>query len=292
MRLRLPLRLIVFALAASAFGLAPAVAGDDDPGNGPPPNDSGSREILKLPGLPPMPLPPGVHIFGSDGQELQVGPGQGLNAPPSYDDGSLAPHHQLPSRPPPEDAATRAAKVRASRAAALKQAMAPQPAQAALRAQTLDSLFKRLATASDADEAGGIATQIENVWMQCDSDTAKLLFDRAVAAQSAGHLPLALVLFDKIVALEPNWAEGWNKRAATRLLGGDLNGAADDFRHVLTLEPRQFSALVALGFILEKQGFDKHALEVFRKALALNPQEPEIRSLVEKLKIDIEGRDI
>jgi tetratricopeptide (TPR) repeat protein len=292
MRLRLPPWAFVLALTLPTVAINPARAGDDDVGNAVrAPKDPASGEVLKLPGLPPMPLPPGVHIFGSDGQELQIGPAQGFGAPPPYD-GSLAPHHQLPQQPPPEDAATRAAKIRAARADALKRAMAPQPTQAALRAQTLDSLFKRLAAAGDPGEANGVATEIEHVWMQCDSDTAALLLDRAIAAQQAGHLPLALVLLDKVVVLEPDWAEGWNKRAATRLLGGDLNGAVDDFQHVLKLEPRHFSALVALGFILEKQGFDKHALEAFSKALALNPQEPDIKSIVEKLKTDIEGRDI
>ena len=61
---------------------------------------------------------------------------------------------------------------------------------------------------------------------------------------------------------------------------------------MLKLEPRQFPALVALGFIQEKQGFDKRALESFLKALALNPHQPEIQSIVEKLRTEVEGRDI
>lgn len=293
MRSRRPQWTFVLALALPALAAGPAFAGDD--GSGPLnqlPDEPGSGQVLKLPGMPPMPLPPGIHIFGSDGRELRIGPGQGLGAAPGYDDGSLAPHHQLPQQPPPEDAATRAAKARAARAEALKQAMAPQPSEAAVRAQALDSLFKRLASADSVEEANGIVAQIERVWMHSDSPTATLLLDRANAAQQAGHLPLALVLLDKIVALQPNWAEAWNKRAATRLLGGDLNGAADDFQHVLKLEPRHFSALIALGFILEKQGFESRALDAFSKALALNPQEPGIKSIVEKLKTDIEGRDI
>ncbi len=291
MRLRLSPRLAL--LAAASFPLLTighAFAGGDD-GSAQWPGGS-SGEVLKLPGMPPMRLPPGVHIFGSDGRELGVGPEQGLGQPPAYDDGSLAPHHQLPQQPMREDAATRAAKAKAARADALKQAMIPQPTHEALRTQALDSLFKQLASAHDPDEAGGIAAAIQHVWMQSDSDTASLLMDRALAAQQGGQLPLALALLDKVVSLQPNWVEAWNKRAATRLLGGDLTGATEDFQQVLKLEPRQFSTLVALGFIYEKQGFDKRALDSFRKALVLDPQQPDIESIVEKLKTDIEGRDI
>ena len=262
-------------------------AGDDD--NSAPWPSGSSGEVLKLPGMPPMRLPPGVHIFGSDGQELHFGP-QGLGQQPY--DGSLAPHHQLPQQPPREDAATRAAKAKAARLEALKRASLPQPTHAALRAEALDSLFKRLAAAHDPDEADGIAAAIQHVWSQSDSDTANLLMDRALAAQQSGHLPLALALLDKVVSLQPDWIEGWNKRAGTRLLGGDLAGATEDYQRVLKLEPRQFTALVALGFILEKQGLDRRALESFRKALTLNPQQPEIQSIIEKLQTEIEGRDI
>ena len=290
MRLRLsPWQALLAAALLPLLSINRAFAGDD--GASAPWPDGSSGEVLKLPGMPPMRLPPGIHIFGSDGQELHFGPAQGLGQQP-FDDGSLAPHHQLPQQPPPEDAATRAAKAKAARAEALKRAMAPQPTHAALCAEALDTLFKKLAAARDADEADGIAAAIEHVWSQSDSDTATLLMDRALAAQQGGHLPLSLALLDKVVALEPGWAEAWDKRAGTRLLGGDLSGAADDFQHVLKLEPRQFSALVALGFILEKQGFDRRALEAFRKALALNPQQPEIQSIVEKLRTEIEGRDI
>ncbi|QAY94568.1 hypothetical protein CWB41_01435 [Methylovirgula ligni] len=290
MRLRVTSWLTLLAAAGlPLFAIGPVAAGDDDSPAWP---DGSSGEVLKLPGMPAMRLPPGVHIFGSDGRELPIGPGEGLSQPSQFGDGSLAPHHQLPQQLPPEDAATRAAKATAARAEALKRAMAPQPTHAALRAETLDALFKRLAVASDPDEANGISAAIENVWMQSDSDTASLLMQRATVAQQEGHLPLALALYDKVVALAPDWAAAWSKRAGTRLLGGDLAGATDDLQHVLKLEPRQFSALVALGFILEKQGLDKRALESFLKALALNPHQPEIQSIVEKLRSEVEGRDI
>lgn len=292
MRLRLSLWLALLATAVTLplLTISHVFAGDDDDNAQWP--DGSSGEVLKLPGMPAMRLPPGIHIFGSDGRELHFGPGQGFGQPPSYEDGSLAPHHQLPQQKPPEDAATRAAKVRAARAEALKQAMVPQPTHAALRTQALNSLFKKLAGARDPDEAAAISMAIQHVWMQSDSDTATLLMDRAVAAKQGGQLPLALALLDKVVSLQPDWVEAWNKRAGTRLLCGDLTGATDDLKQVLKLEPRQFMALVALGFIYEKQGFDKRALDSFRKALALDPQQPEIESIVEKLKTDIEGRDI
>lgn len=279
--------MLIFALAClPASAIDRAIAGSDDGGVAQDdeviPPDGPSGTILRIPGMPPMQLPPGVHVFGPEGQELLAPTDRGEGGP--ADPGP--PKRPSIQGPTPEE------KLKAAKAEALKQAMAPHPTHAALRAQALDALFKRLAAASDADEAAGIVSAIERVWMETDSDTANLLMARALTAQQAGHLPLALTLFDKVLALDPDWAEAWDKRATTRFLGDDLQGAMADLQQALKLEPRHFSALVAMGFILEKRGQHRSALEAFRKALALNPQQPEIKAIIDKLQVEVEGRDI
>ncbi len=156
----------------------------------------------------------------------------------------------------------------------------------------LDELFKHLGTANDEEEAKGVAGAIERIWLHSDSDTSNLLMQRALAAMQAKQYPLALLLLDKVVALEPDWSEAWNKRATTRFLADDLDGAVADLDQVLRLEPRHFGALTGFGFILQKTGFDKRALEVFRKALSVYPLEPEIQKIVDRLSLKVEGQDI
>jgi hypothetical protein len=288
MPLRFPSILVVALACLPAFwAVDRAVAASDDDGgvmnddDGVPPDDDPST-VLHVPGMPPMQLPPGVHVFGPEGQPLI--------APSDHSEGG--PADPGPPKRLPTQSLTPEQQLKAAKAAALKQAREPQPTHAALRAQALDQLFKKLAAASDADEATGIAAAIEQVWMESDSDTASLLMDHALSAQQAGHLPLALTLYDRVLALAPDWAEAWDKRATTRFLGDDLEGAMADLQKTLQLEPRHFSALVAMGFILEKQGQDRRALEAFRKALLLNPQQPEIKAIVDKLQVEVEGRDI
>jgi tetratricopeptide (TPR) repeat protein len=189
-------------------------------------------------------------------------------------------------KPPSSDAKA------ADKAEALKKAMAPHPSHSALRRQMLDALFARLAAAGSPEEAHVIATTIEKVWAKSDSDTADLLMQRAGAAMLARQFPLALQLFDKIIQLRPTWTEAWNKRATVRFLGDDMDGAMADIEQVLKLEPRHFGALSGMGFIMQKEGLDKGALAAFRRALEIYPQQPEIKSLVEKLEVDVEGRGI
>jgi tetratricopeptide (TPR) repeat protein len=236
-------------------------------------------EYLQVPGFPPMRMPPGVRVFGPNGP-LSPELGGGLDHVNRPDDPRLRPE-------PPEKKLSEADK-----AEALRKALAPKPSTAAIRQQSLDLLFKRLATAEDDQTATGIAGAIEKIWSYSDSDTANLLMERGTASLLAGHYPLALSIFDKLVVLKPQWAEAWNKRATTRFKADDLDGAMADIGQVLKLEPRHYGALAGMGLILQRTNLNKQALDVFRKALALNPQQPELHELVEKLTLEVEGRDI
>jgi tetratricopeptide (TPR) repeat protein len=160
------------------------------------------------------------------------------------------------------------------------------------RQKVLDDLFDRLAKAQDDREAKGVSGAIERVWMHSGSDTADLLMGRAMQALKRKDYALSQELLNAVVEIEPDWAEAWNKRATVRYLADDAMGSMQDIARVIKLEPRHFGALSGMGFILQRSGFDKRALEAFRKALEISPQQEEIRRLVEKLTLSVEGQGI
>ncbi len=160
------------------------------------------------------------------------------------------------------------------------------------RKKVLDDLFERLAKAQDEVEAKGVSGAIERVWMHSGSDTADLLMGRAMQALKRKDYALSQELLNAVVEIEPEWAEAWNKRATVRYLADDAMGSMQDIAHVLKLEPRHFGALSGMGFILQRGGFDNRALEAFRKALEISPQQEEIRRLVDKLTLSVEGQGI
>ena len=57
-------------------------------------------------------------------------------------------------------------------------------------------------------------------------------------------------------------------------------------------QARHFGALSGLGIILQEIGDEKHALEVFRRALSIHPRLERIPDLVKKLTDKVDGRDI
>ena len=219
--------------------------------------------MLQPHAMPAFPIPPGVGVFGPDGPHSQAG--------------------ELPATPRAGDA---------SPAESQSAAEPAKPTVRQTRAQILDDLFGRLAQSADDDEAKGIAGAIERVWMHSGSDTADLLMHRALAALNGEDYALAERVLDAIVVIDPDWAEGWDKRATERFFADDYAGAMEDISHVLAIEPRHFGALSGMGFILQKTGFDKQALQVFRKTLEIYPQQESIRKIVDDLTIEVEGRGI
>ena len=160
------------------------------------------------------------------------------------------------------------------------------------RQATLDDLFKRLSEAKDEAEANGVASLIERRWARSGSDTADLLLGRAGEAMKAQDQPLAIELLDRVLTLKPDWAEAWNRRATAFFLLDDPASSMADIRQVLAREPRHFAAWAGLGHIYMAGGDKRRALDAYKRALAIHPHIGKLKSVVERLEPEIEGRDI
>ena len=135
----------------------------------------------------------------------------------------------------------------------------------------LARLFDRLATASSPAEAAAIEAGIWEAWTLGGGAAATSLMQVGIAALAGGNLPAALGVFDAIVAQNPDFPEGWNKRATVLYLMGALDRSAEDCARVLRLEPRHFGALSGLGLIRMRQDRVDEAIDAFEKALAVHP---------------------
>jgi tetratricopeptide (TPR) repeat protein len=161
-----------------------------------------------------------------------------------------------------------------------------------LARQSTDQLFERLAAAKTPEEAKGVAGLIQRHWARSGSDTADLLMSRAQTALKANEHALAIEILDRLVVIEPNWAETWNQRANAFFLMEDPLRALIDISETLKREPRHFGALGGLASIMRQQGNEKVALEAYRKAFALYPQMDGLKEQVEGLAWKLDGRDI
>jgi len=170
-----------------------------------------------------------------------------------------------------------------------EQAQPPRPRP---RASTLDELFERLGKAQSEREAEGISSLIERRFSRSGSDTADLLLSRAAEAYGKKDFPLAIELIDRVLVLQPNWAEAWYKRATVFYQLDDPVGAMADLHRALKIEPRHFNAWTGLGHILMASDDKVHALAAYRRVLAINPQMSDVKTIVSHLAPEVDGQDL
>lgn len=166
------------------------------------------------------------------------------------------------------------------------------PSQERDEAPSLDALLVRLAQAESAAEAQTLESAIQRSWARSGSETADLLAARGAIALKRGEPSLAIELYDRVVILEPSWAEGFAGRARARTVAGDFAGARSDLETAVRLEPRRFDALAALAALEERAGRKEEALRDYQRALAIAPLREEWRRQEERLQLEIEGHDI
>lgn len=157
---------------------------------------------------------------------------------------------------------------------------------------TLDDLYRRLREADDPAEAKGIAGLIERRLAGSGSATADLLTERARQAMAGDDVPLAVELMDRVTALEPNWSEGWNRRATLFWRLSDAQSAIASLERALVLEPRHYEAWAALGKLYLAQDDKPRALDAFRRAEAIYPRWDVLKKAIERLAPDVDGRDL
>lgn len=153
----------------------------------------------------------------------------------------------------------------------------------------LDSLFVRLKAAVSADEARWLEDAIWQLWSEPKTAGGRVLMRDGLAAMEAELYDAALESFDALVAIEPDFAEAWNRRATARYLAGDFNGSVADIQHVLALEPRHFGALSGLGLIYDALDEKPAAIKAFRAALEIDPHMEAIRARLDQLVKEVEG---
>jgi tetratricopeptide (TPR) repeat protein len=166
------------------------------------------------------------------------------------------------------------------------------PASARQDDERLLALFEGLAETPDTGEAKVIEQAIWKIWLTSGSDTVDMLMFQGIQHMRAGGVQQALFLFTSIIEMDPDYAEGWNKRATLRFMIGDLQGSLDDVVQTLELEPRHFAAMAGMGQIYEQLEKPELALRAFERAQEINPHLNGVQEKIRQLKSEHADKNI
>ena len=135
----------------------------------------------------------------------------------------------------------------------------------------LNNLFKKLNETENQDEIRDLISDIWNIWYEVDDPKVIEYFEKGIQAMNLRNYPLAIRFFNNLIEEEPNFAEGWNKRATVHFMMGNFDQSMQDIIKTLELEPRHFGALDGMGLIIIHQGQFQQAIDVYDKMLEIFP---------------------
>ena len=122
------------------------------------------------------------------------------------------------------------------------------------------------------------------VWSRSGDATVDALYQEGISFMQTGRLSEAVAKFGEVIALNPTFAEAWNKRATVYYLQGEFEKSLTDCEVVIRLNPVHFGALSGMGLNHLQLSQLEQALGAFDRALHVNPNLGQIRALVENLR--------
>ena len=157
----------------------------------------------------------------------------------------------------------------------------------------LNKLFNQLKNNSDASMAFEVEMKIWNIWSTHPSqeNLTQLLADGS-NLMTQHKLNKAYETFSKVISLDPNWAEGWNKRATVLYMLGRYEESQEDINEVLKLEKRHFGALSGQGLVqIELKNYER-AINSYKEVQKIYPSMQSSKIMIPQLKELIKNESI
>tara|TARA_B100000900_G_scaffold354827_1_gene323753 strand:- start:1289 stop:1831 length:543 start_codon:yes stop_codon:yes gene_type:complete len=156
----------------------------------------------------------------------------------------------------------------------------------------LNTLFNDLKINNNVSSSK-IEQKIWKIWSThpTDQKLTKMLAQGS-ALMNSRMFKEAIIIFDQVIDLDPEWAEAWNKRATVLYLVGEYQKSQNDIDQVLKLEKRHFGALAGQGLVnIELKNYEK-AIISYKKAKEIYPSMKSPEIMIKKLKKLIKKQSI
>lgn len=123
----------------------------------------------------------------------------------------------------------------------------------------------------NAELAATAEALLWGAWCRSGNPETDRLFRAGVDAMQNRRLEEAEELFSRVIQSQPEFAEGWNKRATVRYLRKNFSGSVADCQQTLARNPNHFGASSGQGLCHLSLGQFREAAVCFRRALEIHP---------------------
>ena len=158
--------------------------------------------------------------------------------------------------------------------------------------EKLNKLFEELKISSESSSFE-IEQKIWKIWStHPNKNNLTSLLAKGSNLVNQNKLYEAEAIFTKVIKLDPNWAEAWNKRATVLYLLGEFQKSQNDIDKVLELEERHFGALAGQGLVnIQLKNYEK-AIMSYEKAQKIYPTMKSPKIMIKEIKELIKQQSI
>ena len=135
--------------------------------------------------------------------------------------------------------------------------------------QTEEEFLKAL-KGNDPALAATAEAMLWRIWCRSGNVEVDRIFRNGVEAMQQAKLEEAEDAFSRIIAMAPDFAEGWNKRATVRFMRKNFTGSIADCQETLARNPNHFGASSGQGLCHMSLGEYREAAVCFRRALDIH----------------------
>ena len=151
--------------------------------------------------------------------------------------------------------------------------------------KNLDLLFQKLKKENNQKIALTIEDKIWELWTTHNTDNSLTqMMNYGIVLMNNRNYDEANRIFTKIINADPNWAEGWNKRATVYYYQKKYKLSQADIDKVIELENRHFGALSGQGMVQIKLDNLEKALDSYKKVLEIYPSNKTAKTLVDEIE--------
>lgn len=147
--------------------------------------------------------------------------------------------------------------------------------------QDLDTYFNLLQRVDSPAIIQDTENRIWQIWLSHENEDAEELMQVGINRMNSGDYGAAMLAFDRLIDIFPEYMEAWNKRATLHYVLGNFDASVEDIEQTLELEPRHFGALSGLSLIHIRRDELTKARDVLEALLRIHPNSPNARQNLE-----------
>ena len=147
----------------------------------------------------------------------------------------------------------------------------------------LEGLFEDLYNVDDIVLQNKIVGEIWKEWMEIDNPEIEKIMNSIPYFFQTQKYAEAIEALNYVIEINPNYSEGYNKRATFYFMMGDFEKSMKDIEATLALEPRHFGALDGMSRILITYKKYEQAFQVYEEMMSLMPNDVTLHMKMDRL---------